>query len=419
MRMCTRPTTPSSHLASALHAACACTSPGCVRAAAQPQVGAIMASRSAVCFELQDAPAVPGLTAPAGHASKLQGVPSELWVPVWLRLQVRSCGGPGAGLPMVPSRSEKVRAAQQRCRSLLAEVESRLPILPISASLQVRLHWLFVHAAVVGRRARAPAAPSTSHACLTARLPVSVLREWVLTAQIGAAFEGWSSNTASCFEVSSHLRFCWWCGAQVGAAAGAGAQPQPGQISCMIYRGVEPGTGMSLYALPPTGGESACMAALHCHLYLRPSSWRAVGCVRTRTEHDILLFCCCRCCYLGTVLPCESDQKHDIIRRSSSDREARRCSESGTLRLLLSLAWRQADWGWRHCWCRSRSRNSSSRAAVPVRVRVAARRWRPQTLWGPPPWGWGDSGPWAACRRSASAGSASPAWAPWGASLCR
>lgn len=40
----------------------------------------------------------------------------------------------------------------------------------------------------------------------------------------------------------------------------AGAQPQPGQISCMIFRGVEPTTGMPLYALPSTGGESTCMA---------------------------------------------------------------------------------------------------------------------------------------------------------------
>lgn len=45
---------------------------------------------------------------------------------------------------MVPSKPEKVRAAQLRCRTLLAEEEARLPILPISAGLQVRLDWLSV-----------------------------------------------------------------------------------------------------------------------------------------------------------------------------------------------------------------------------------------------------------------------------------
>lgn len=38
---------------------------------------------------------------------------------------------------MTGSEVEKVRAAQQRCRSLLGEEAARLPILPISAGLQV------------------------------------------------------------------------------------------------------------------------------------------------------------------------------------------------------------------------------------------------------------------------------------------
>ncbi len=98
---------------------------------------------------------------------------------------------------MVPSKPEKVRAAQLRCRTLLAEEEARLPILPISAGLQVRLDWLSVRldwlsvrTAVPGRRAGALAAPSTMHACLTARLPVPVLREWVLPVQAWYLWDG-------------------------------------------------------------------------------------------------------------------------------------------------------------------------------------------------------------------------------------